>query len=292
MKRNPIDNPDQFVEVICAGTGEKFLKYKGEYNRQIREGTTRFFKNSKIAGLFFGARRKAKEVIKLCLQCKKEFSSTNKARAATYCSRSCAASHSHFLLSLDEERFRSRKFNCSKAAKQYNEKQRKNNPLPKIERTCVICNASFEPKYRHNQVKTCKKDCQRILRSKLTRENPNCGGETNYKHYSYQNITMDSAWEVEIAQWMDAHNVKWTRSRKMMFYWTDETGAKRRYYPDFYLPDFNVYLDPKNKYLIEKDRFKILTVQRENGINIIWGLKETLLTYLESLIKPPISLVL
>lgn len=150
----------------------------------------------------------------------------------------------------------------------------------------MVCNTPFKAKYRKQKNKTCGKQCGRVLQSRLARENPNCGGETNYKRYVYNDITMDSAWEVEIAQWMDAHQVKWTRSRKMMFHWTDETGAKRRYYPDFYLPDHNVYLDPKNKYLIEKDRYKILAAQRENGITIIWGLRETLFAYLEALIKP------
>lgn len=34
-----------------------------------------------------------------------------------------------------------------------------------------------------------------------------------------------------------------------MFY-TDNEGNLRYYYPDFYLEDYNVYLDPKNDYLL------------------------------------------
>jgi len=86
---------------------------------------------------------------------------------------------------------------------------------------------------------------------------------------------MDSKWEVEMAAWMDVSGIKWERSRKHhMFWWTDSDGNKRRYYPDFYLPAYNVYLDPKNKYLSKIDEYKLNQVIRENKIHLIWGLLE------------------
>ena len=97
-------------------------------------------------------------------------------------------------------------------------------------------------------------------------KNPNCGGETNYKKYKYNDIWMDSSWEVNIAKWLDVNNIKWIRDRKINFIWTDINGIKRRYYPDFYLPEHNLYLDPKNKYKLEKDRDKISRVIYENKI--------------------------
>lgn len=36
-------------------------------------------------------------------------------------------------------------------------------------------------------------------------------------------------------------------------YWDDD-GKQRRYVPDFYLPKYDLYLDPKNDYLIKKIR--------------------------------------
>jgi hypothetical protein len=108
--------------------------------------------------------------------------------------------------------------------------------------------------------------------SKNSRENPNCGGETNYKRFKYKEILMDSSWEVKLAKWMDDNNIEWKRSRKIIFYWTDVEGNKRRYYPDFYLPKFDLYLDPKNKFLQIKDKFKLEQVRKENNINLICGL--------------------
>jgi hypothetical protein len=86
---------------------------------------------------------------------------------------------------------------------------------------------------------------------------------------------MDSTWEVDLAKWMDARNINWERSKKRhQFLWTDDSGNKRRYYPDFYLPHYNVYLDPKNKYLKNVDEQKITRVIRENNIKLVWGLLE------------------
>lgn len=61
------------------------------------------------------------------------------------------------------------------------------------------------------------------------------------------------------------------------FIWEDTKGIKHRYYPDFYLPEYDVYLDPKNDYLINNktkkfgitDVEKIAIVQQQNGIRII-----------------------
>ena len=94
---------------------------------------------------------------------------------------------------------------------------------------------------------------------------------------------MDSSWELDIAVWMDAHNIEWIRSRKIMFWWTDVNGKKRRYYPDFYLPFYDLYLDPKNKYLLMKDDFKLKQVIADNHIKLIYGHKTEILDKLMGL---------
>ena len=49
--------------------------------------------------------------------------------------------------------------------------------------------------------------------------------------------------------------VEW--ERPIPLNWMDSEGVKHRYYPDFYLPEYNIYLDPKNSYLMKKDEEKI-----------------------------------
>lgn len=83
---------------------------------------------------------------------------------------------------------------------------------------------------------------------------------------------------------LDAQNIEWVRSKSIILWWTDESGGKRRYHPDFYLPEYDLYLDPKNKFLIEKDRFKMNQVIKENKITLIWGLLDNVLCELKEII--------
>lgn len=101
------------------------------------------------------------------------------------------------------------------------------------------------------------------------------GGWHTSKTIEYKGIKLDSQYEFEVAKELDENQVKW--QRPTYFLWEDINGVKHRYYPDFYLPEYNVYLDPKNDYLInnKSKRFgitdveKIEKVERQNGIRII-----------------------
>ena len=111
----------------------------------------------------------------------------------------------------------------------------------------------------------------------------NClGGWHTSKTIEYKCIKLDSKYEFEVAKELDDNQVKW--ERPTYFLWEDTDGVKHRYYPDFYLPEYNVYLDPKNDYLInnKSKRFgitdveKIEKVKQQNGIRIIILDKENL----------------
>ncbi len=81
----------------------------------------------------------------------------------------------------------------------------------------------------------------------------------------YNNIWFDSKWEVKVAKSLDEHFVRWERP-KQGFVWSD---SGRKYYPDFYLPEFDIYLDPKNSYLQVKDLEKINQAQQRNNIKVL-----------------------
>lgn len=152
-------------------------------------------------------------------------------------------------------------------------------PRQMRDRNCAFCGKLFTLPYWH-EADTCSKDCCRKLLSKLSRENPNVGGETNFYKYSYKGITMDSSWEVRLAQYLDEKNVKWIRSRSICFKWIDLQGDERRYYPDFYLPEHKFYLDPKYQKKLEDDRDKLNRVVTRNQINLVCGDIDKLLDYL------------
>jgi len=80
-------------------------------------------------------------------------------------------------------------------------------------------------------------------------------------------ITLQSTYELKVAEDLDKNNVNWTRCSS--FPYVDQNGIKRTYYPDFYLVDYNVYLDPKNNYLAKEDHFKIQSAMKINKIKVI-----------------------
>lgn len=287
------------IELICTATGERFLKDRREYDRQIRRGVMRFFKDRRTATLFLADEKTASaRVIKECKVCGKPFESSTAKHARLCCSRECSVRCTHQTIDRDPELKEALRLRKAEAARHHHELVRRGERPPQIYRNgkecrpstqeeltriCSICDKSFLVETRHIKVKTCSKVCRRVLSSRSASANPNCGGETNYRRYRYRDILMDSQWEVDIAQWMDDHGIQWRRDRKMVFRWMDATGKSRRYHPDFYLPDHDLYLDPKNKYLIEKDRFKIETVMKTHGVRIVWGLRDHVIDYLKSL---------
>jgi len=80
-------------------------------------------------------------------------------------------------------------------------------------------------------------------------------------------VILESSYEVKLAEILDDLNILWVKVRKG-FKWFD--GIKtRRYIPDFYLPDYDIFLDPKNDYLIKRDEKKIKSAMELNDIKVI-----------------------
>ena len=96
------------------------------------------------------------------------------------------------------------------------------------------------------------------------------------KHVQYYNgIPFDSSYEIEVVKSLDDNNIKWEKPKS--FPYIDDKGINHTYTPDIYLTDYDIYLDPKNDFLIEninpnlgyKDTDKILWVEQQNNIKIL-----------------------
>lgn len=147
---------------------------------------------------------------------------------------------------------------------------------------CTGCRSHFVVSNRKGNYdrKTCSYEC-RIIASTSIRPYQNGSRKTQY----YYNITQDkevlleSSWEVNIATLLDERNIKWTRPRPIK--WNDGSEKLRYYYPDFYLPEFNVYLDPKNPYCMVKDEEKMSIISTK--IEIIFGDLKLVQDYVDSI---------
>lgn len=73
------------------------------------------------------------------------------------------------------------------------------------------------------------------------------------KKVIYKDTTLDSQWEADFAIWLDQNEIIWERPNNGFEY--DYEGKKHIYYPDFYLPQLNIYVEVKG-YKREKDEYK------------------------------------
>lgn len=84
----------------------------------------------------------------------------------------------------------------------------------------------------------------------------------------YKGILLDSSWELELAKRLDELGVKWVRPDPIP--WIDKEGVRHNYFPDFYLEDYDLFLDPKNPHTIEVQKKKLdcLLTQHKNIVII------------------------
>jgi hypothetical protein len=127
--------------------------------------------------------------------------------------------------------------------------------LPK---KCNVCGNVIKYENRHRV--TCSDDCKLI--AKTNRTYLNGSRKTIY----YKDVVLESSWELELAIFLDENNIKWVRPKPIK--WND--GVKDRlYYPDFYLTEKDIYLDPKNPYCMEKDKLKMSEIGKK--VRILYG---------------------
>lgn len=111
---------------------------------------------------------------------------------------------------------------------------------------------NFNEKYWTEEVR----DSHSQLMKKIVSENPKSYSTNNVcgrtKSVDYNGFKLNGSWELEVAKWLDSNNIKWTNEVNGFEY---EWKGKRLYYPDFYLPDLDLYIEVKG-FERERDRIK------------------------------------
>lgn len=100
------------------------------------------------------------------------------------------------------------------------------------------------------------------------------GGITQSRWIEYNGKRLGSSYELELAKSLDESGINWDTCTKIKY--TDPNGKSRTYTPDVYLVDYDVYLDPKNDFLINNvnpamgftDSEKIKLVCEQNNITV------------------------
>lgn len=99
-----------------------------------------------------------------------------------------------------------------------------------------------------------------------------------------QQVLLDSSWEEAVARRLDYLDITWIRPGPIEYLLE---GKYHNYFPDFYLKEFDLYLDPKNPEAIraQKKKLDVITKLLPNLI-IIKTLKECNLFDPRSLYQP------
>jgi extradiol dioxygenase family protein len=127
-------------------------------------------------------------------------------------------------------------------------------PIPKVSEETKIKISKVWKGRKHSEESKRKisKEMQRIVR-----ENPESYSASNVngrvKKVEYNGIILDSKWEVIVAKYLDSNNIEWTRPKIGFEYTYNETN--KIYYPDFYLPKYDTYIEVKG-YERDKDKYK------------------------------------
>lgn len=99
-----------------------------------------------------------------------------------------------------------------------------------------------------------------------------CKSTHSYTDKRGRTFNFDSKWEDALAERLDELDLNWTRPDPIK--WVDGKGKTRNYFPDFYLPDYDLYLDPKNTYCMNQQEEKIRIISSMVRLIILSTLKE------------------
>lgn len=209
----------------------------------------------------------------ICRQCNKTCNNPK------FCSSKCAAIYNNKRRT-SESRIKQRITLCNTLGISPNKQKNKtknpiisalknNIPFTKIKQ-CTYCKQWFNSEIRGNTT-TCSDACYINIKTKLNR---------NGKKQIYNGVHFDSSWEVMIATSLDSSKILWDRPEHHLP-WFDSTGKQRKYFPDFYLPEYNIYLDPKNKYAHKQQKEKISYFKKHN--NVVIGDLSDIMTLINAL---------
>jgi hypothetical protein len=293
-----------------ASKNKKFAKCRSDINIVMKNDmkVTDYYKSGKHKENVLKARAKATEASTrnkqarvntynenptLCKCCNSAIG-YNK-RKNVFCSKSCAATYNNTgRVRTDESKQKTGKsilsYHAKMPPKQKKErkvkiaterKQRAKSIHPDVEFTCPICKGKFMIPYIKRHRKTCGDDNCVVYAKVGIREYQNGSRKPVwfYNPTEGKEVLLDSSWEVKTAELLIAKSIKWIRPPFIK--WQDKKGKTRRYFPDFYLPDYDVYLDPKNPYCLTLDEEKIREISKQ--VILIVGSLDTIKDYIKRL---------
>lgn len=134
---------------------------------------------------------------------------------------------------------------------------------------CTFCNVPFLT--RNSAKKTCSQKCLLEIRMRNAK---------GIRKRLYKGIYFDSNYEVELAKLLDTRQIEWVAFPDPIS-WIDSKNKQRLYFPDFYIPAYNVYLDPKNPFVISEQAEKLSAITKL--VTLLYGEPNDIMEHLTGL---------
>ena len=253
------------------GSYEKYLEIHNKNHENVSIKNSQQSKEKKIQKLTLWVSEKH-----ACEKCGKVM--TEKYGSGRFCCRSCANSHQKSEQTKNKISIKARKNREVIKSKQLELQKKSYYSNPK---KCVICNNIIP--FEHKNRKTCCETCYKKHLSKIAKKNKLGGitkGHGTGRGGNYKNIHCDSKYELIFLVYCIELNMNIERNFTFFIY-TDKDNKQHKYYPDFYFPDLDMFIEIKG-YFQENTKYKIKAMAEQ-------GIKHKVL-YWEDL-KPCLALI-
>jgi endogenous inhibitor of DNA gyrase (YacG/DUF329 family) len=187
-----------------------------------------------------------------CPKCQTPFNPTGKWGLKKFCSKKCANSrtrsdafkkHARKLALAKPSGWAATSFNRKKVGTENGNYKKWLNLRSTV--NCKECSVLFEVAYSKRHRKYCSVLCSNKNKYHLN---------SNRKKISlYKGYRMDSGAELIFAKECDKLNINWHKNTITFFPFVDSTGKASKYYPDFYLPTYDCWVEIKGRRYIRTD---------------------------------------
>lgn len=135
-----------------------------------------------------------------------------------------------------------------------------------VTKSCPVCNKKFNKKI-NRETKYCSKECLHEAQSSGYQNIPS-NGRMGFRKDLNPNYFFKSSLEADYARWCNATNKKYIYEHKT--FTIDVNGKSKKYTPDFYHPEDDIYIETKAMRIDRKFGGNLNAVEalKKQGINI------------------------
>tara|TARA_Y100000592_G_C5429556_1_gene297580 strand:+ start:53 stop:838 length:786 start_codon:yes stop_codon:yes gene_type:complete len=209
-----------------------------------------------------------------CIECGKEYyRPPSKQANSKFCSASCR--NKHLSKSKRKEKVTVKCVSCDVKFEKYKDSSKKycnrkcykeDVLVERVEKKCPTCGIIFK-KSKNRMTKYCSKSCLNEAQSSGLQEIPS-NGRMGFRRDLNPNYFFKSSLEADYARWCEATGKNYIYEHKT--FTLNINGKEKKYTPDFYHPDDDLYVETKAMRIDKKfgGNLNAVDILKSQGVNI------------------------